>query len=708
MPRIKQLPQEVVSKIAAGEVIERPASVLKELLENSLDAGATRVDIDVEQGGVELIRVVDDGCGIEPEDLELAFCNHATSKLSEADDLFRIHTLGFRGEALASVGSVAKVTLQSRPRDAACGAEIRCQGAVLSTVRAWNGAVGTRIEVRDLFYNTPVRRKFLRTTATEIGHICEMVTRIALACPHLHVVLRHNQKLIYEVPASAGLLDRIGIFFGSPVRDALYPVRAQQGDAALTGFIADPSCDQRNASRQYFFVNGRWVRDRMLSHALQESYRGLLMTGRHAVAFLYLQVPPDWVDVNVHPTKAEVRFRESDQLYRLIRSAVREKLNQTNLIPRLVVAGNSAAASASAAGGASPAPPPPAPWELPPAASASPSATVPPPAPWELPPAASASPSATADQPTAATADNHHHPAPAATLTLPVNPDSNRPLDLFALAMGQSQTTAQDVPRSPSAPAPNAPPPPDGPAAPPPATDRPATPTPSASPVPPVPPGSPTRPVQPAPSASAARPARPAAPAHSAPPQMSRAIQLHDAYLVVETQDGILIIDQHALHERILFEQIQARLREGHLERQRLLIPEPIELHPEQAGRVLEYAAELERLGLEVSDLGGGTVLLSSYPALLGRGSPRELFLGVVETLTAKDRPPQREQLFNHLISTMACKAAVKMGDRLSPQEIAALVAQRELATDSHHCPHGRPTSLFFSRKDLDKQFRRL
>jgi DNA mismatch repair protein MutL len=394
MPRIKQLPQEVVSKIAAGEVIERPASVLKELLENSLDAGATRVDIDVEQGGVELIRVVDDGCGIEPEDLELAFCNHATSKLSEADDLFRIHTLGFRGEALASVGSVAKVTLQSRPRDAACGAEIRCQGAVLSTVRAWNGAVGTRIEVRDLFYNTPVRRKFLRTTATEIGHICEMVTRIALACPHLHVVLRHNQKLIYEVPASAGLLDRIGIFFGSPVRDALYPVRAQQGDAALTGFIADPSCDQRNASRQYFFVNGRWVRDRMLSHALQESYRGLLMTGRHAVAFLYLQVPPDWVDVNVHPTKAEVRFRESDQLYRLIRSAVREKLNQTNLIPRLVVAGNSAAASASAAGGASPAPPPPAPWELPPAASASPSATVPPPTPWELPPAASASPSA--------------------------------------------------------------------------------------------------------------------------------------------------------------------------------------------------------------------------------------------------------------------------------------------------------------------------
>jgi DNA mismatch repair protein MutL len=398
MPRIKQLPQEVVSKIAAGEVIERPASVLKELLENSLDAGATRVDIDVEQGGVELIRVVDDGCGIEPEDLELAFCNHATSKLSEADDLFRIHTLGFRGEALASVGSVAKVTLQSRPRDAACGAEIRCQGAVLSTVRAWNGAVGTRIEVRDLFYNTPVRRKFLRTTATEIGHICEMVTRIALACPHLHVVLRHNQKLIYEVPASAGLLDRIGIFFGSPVRDALYPVRAQQGDAALTGFIADPSCDQRNASRQYFFVNGRWVRDRMLSHALQESYRGLLMTGRHAVAFLYLQVPPDWVDVNVHPTKAEVRFRESDQLYRLIRSAVREKLNQTNLIPRLVVAGNSAAASASAAGGASPAPPPPAPWELPPAASASPSATVPPPTPWELPPAASASPSATADR----------------------------------------------------------------------------------------------------------------------------------------------------------------------------------------------------------------------------------------------------------------------------------------------------------------------
>lgn len=694
MPRIKQLADDVVSKIAAGEVIERPASVLKELLENSLDAGATRVDIDVEQGGVDLIRVVDDGCGIEPDDLELAFANHATSKLTQADDLFRIGTLGFRGEALASVGSVAKVTLQSRPRDAACGAEVRCDGAVLSTVRAWNGAAGTRIEVRDLFYNIPVRRKFLRTTATEIGHICEIVTRIALSSPNLHIVLRHNGKLIYEVPASAGLLDRIGIFFGAELRDALYPVQAEQGDAALAGFIADPSCDQRNANKQYFFVNGRCIRDRSLSHALQESYRGLLMTGRYAAAFLYLEMPPEWVDVNVHPTKAEVRFREGDQLYRLIRSAVRAKLNEVNLIPRLVVANSGSAAMASNTVAPTTAPATaPANATTMPTATAAATAPVPvgsaadslPPAPWELPQPTTASPTPSASA-CPMPADQY-----AAVVTPParppVSPSPGTAHDLFALATGRAFSSGQAEPLPTSA------------------TTQPDHTT------------HPTQATLATRTEQPALPMHPAHPAHSArsprraqstQPNSSRAIQLHDAYLVVETEDGILIVDQHALHERILFEQFQARIRDGHLERQRLLIPEPIELRPEQAGRVLEYAEDLEQLGLEVSDFGGGTVLLSSYPALLRRGSPRELFLGVVETLTAKDRPPQREQLLNELISTMACKAAVKMGDRLSPEEIDALVAQRDLATDTHHCPHGRPSSLFFSRKDLDKQFRRI
>src|SRR5437660_5860096 len=215
MGRIHQLPSSVVTKIAAGEVIERPASVVKELLENAVDAGSTRIDLEVEQGGVELIRVVDNGCGIAADDLPLAFASHATSKLGDADDLFRIATLGFRGEALASIGGVAQVTLQSRPPGQPCGAELACHGGELSPVRPWNGAPGTRVEVRHLFYNTPVRRKFLRTTATEMGHICEMVTRLALSHPTLQLTLKHNGKEVYEVPASAGLLDRLALFFGA-------------------------------------------------------------------------------------------------------------------------------------------------------------------------------------------------------------------------------------------------------------------------------------------------------------------------------------------------------------------------------------------------------------------------------------------------------------------------------------------------------------
>ncbi|HJZ57185.1 MAG TPA: DNA mismatch repair endonuclease MutL, partial [Gemmataceae bacterium] len=353
MPRIQQLPPSVVTKIAAGEVIERPSSVVKELLENSVDAGSTRIDIDLEQGGTELIRVVDDGCGIAADDLPLAFASHATSKLRTAEDLFAIATMGFRGEALASIAGVAKVTLQSRTHDQPSGSELRCDGGELSAVRPWNGSPGTRVEVRHLFFNVPVRKKFLKSIATELGHVCEAVTRLALANPALHLTLRHNGKLVYDIPASAGLLDRIGLFFTREVRDALYELdsgpelSAASADPArppgrvsglrLTGYIADPKCDRGNAKLQYLFVNGRWFRDRSVGHALQESYRGLLMTGRYAVGFLFLTLPPDKVDVNVHPTKAEVRFQENSLIYSLVRSTVKSRLLKENLVPRLEV-----------------------------------------------------------------------------------------------------------------------------------------------------------------------------------------------------------------------------------------------------------------------------------------------------------------------------------------------------------------------------------
>jgi DNA mismatch repair protein MutL len=622
-PRIQQLPPSVVTKIAAGEVIERPASVVKELLENSVDAGASRIDVEIEQGGAELIRVVDNGCGILPDDLPLAFASHATSKIGNADDLFRIRTLGFRGEALASIAGVSQVTLQSRPGEQSCGAEVTCHGGDLSSIRPWNGSAGTRIEVRHLFYNTPVRRKFLRTATTETGHICEVFTRLALANPQLHLVLRHNGKDVYEIPASAGLPNRLGLFFGAEVRDLLYPIEMRHGPIALHGFIANPACERGTPKMQYLFVNGRWIRDRSLSHALQEAYRGLLMTGRYAVAFLFLDIPPDQVDVNVHPTKVEIRFRDAQAIYHLLFGTVRDRLRAENLTPRL---------------------------QAPPVNRGQ----------WDT-----RSAFAPRDQVNLG-ASFPLRADPAPDMTLPQALDRDALLRDFPRpgsherGVGNQEAVSDSLGRVREQPG--------------------------------------SRGSQK--SESEAIPWSPSA--HSL-----KAIQLYDSYVVLETEEGMLVIDQHALHERILFEQLKDRLRSGKLEVQRLLIPEPVGFPADQAARALEHREALAELGLAIEDFGGGTLLVTSYPAILGNRSPQGILKAVVEHLVANERMPTREQLLNDLLSLMACHAAVKAGDRLTPEEIASLVAQRELAQNTHHCPHGRPTALLFSRQDLDRQFRR-
>ncbi|MBI2805546.1 MAG: DNA mismatch repair endonuclease MutL [Planctomycetes bacterium] len=623
MPRILQLPTSVITKIAAGEVIERPASVVKELLENSLDAGSTRIDIDIEQGGSELIRVVDNGHGIHPDDLELALTNHATSKLETADDLFAVRTMGFRGEALASIAGVGHVTIQSRThspltsdlspngRGEEMGAELTSHGGELSGVRVWNGAPGTRIEVRHLFFNTPVRRKFLRTASTEMGHICEIFTRIALARPGVHLVLRHNDKKVYEVSSSDDLLTRLGVFFGKEVRDKLYPLDAQQGPAHLFGYIADPSCDRGNAKAQYLFLNQRWIRDRSLGHALQEGYRGLLMTGRYAVAFLFLELPPDQVDVNVHPTKAEVRFRDAGALYSMVLACVRNRLNEEELTSRL----------------------------QPPSPNSNGNQTYFSPKPTEYTPSLFSKPGFPSFTKAA--------PGPEASAAKPWEPAPPSSPGMSVAIPGDEPSEPEEI------------------------IDE----TPTAKPV---------------------------------LDEVLNAIQVHNTYLVVETSDGMLVIDQHALHERVLYEEIKERVRQGTLDVQPLLIPEPIELSAEQAALILEHRKELNELGLGVEDFGGNTVIVTRYPALLGRRHPAEILKRVIDHLTSKERLPSREILLSDLMSLMACHAAVRSGDALTPTEIAALVEMRHLSNDTHHCPHGRPTALLFTRHELDRQFRRI
>ncbi|CAN5192277.1 DNA mismatch repair endonuclease MutL [soil metagenome] len=607
MSRIHQLPPDVVAKIAAGEVIERPASVVKELLENSLDAGSTRIDVELEQGGAELIRIVDDGRGIEPDDLTLALAAHATSKLTTADDLFAIHTLGFRGEALSSISGISKMVIQSRPPANSVGAEIHADGGVLSAIKPWGGSAGTRIEVRHLFFNVPVRKKFLKSTASELGAVCETITRLALANPHVHFTLKHNNRNVYDLPGVEDLKDRIGLFFGKDIQQALYRVESEPHDYQVKGYIADPGCDRGNAKLQYLFVNGRWFRDRSLSFALQDAYRGLLMTGRHPVGFLFLQVPMDRVDVNVHPTKAEVKFREAGTVFSLIRAAVKTRLLQENLVARASM---------------------PAQPVLPP----------------EMEPFSLPSPTLFAPQPASRSEPIAYMPSPVErvievpipTPTVPATPESVPSTRVIA---------AHEAPELPAMAFPELP--------------------------------------------------------------LGSAVQMHNAYIIQETTEGMLVIDQHALHERILYEQLRRRIKDGQLEVQRLLIPEPIELPPDQAAFVLEAKDELATLGIEVSDFGGNTILLSSYPTLLNRRPPHAILASVIDELVSKERAPSKEALFNHLLATMACKAAVKAGDKLTPEEIQYLLHLRTLAEDSHHCPHGRPTTLLFSRQDLDRQFRR-
>ena len=630
---IQQLPPSVVNKIAAGEVIERPASVVKELMENSLDAGAARVDVSVEQGGLEMVRVVDDGGGIAAGELPLAVASHATSKLRAADDLFHIATLGFRGEALASIAEVSRLLLRSRQSQESAGAELEVNGGQASAVAPCGCSVGTTIEVRQLFFNTPVRRKFLRSPQTEMGHVSEAFTRLALAHPNVHCTLRHNQRTLYDLPPAMQGVERIAHFFGREVADDLIWLESRDGEVRLWGFVGHPNQSRPNARMQYLFLNGRAIRDRALSHALSEAYRGLLLTGRYPLSFLHLQMPPELVDVNVHPTKLEVRFQDGGRLYSQLLGTLRTKFLTTDLTHRLSTA-NADGAHHDPTGAHDPARAEQLRSELVEWAKGQVSA-------WQTP----AGGTALAE-------------APVRQSTFPV---------------GQAfQPDGIDVPR------------PSG----------------SALQLSPVY----TAAGEHAPSlrASAVTP-----PAHSARGSAMTAVQIHNRYLVTETDEGVAVIDQHALHERILYEQFRERTLAGALESQQLLVPEPVNLSAAEAALVMEHREVLARLGLKVEEFGGGTVLVSSYPAMLGGGSAEEILRLVVERLTAGGRLPERRDLLDELLHMLACKAAIKAGDPLAPEEIVALLRERHLAQDSHHCPHGRPTELVFTREELDRQFKR-
>ncbi|MCX5649598.1 MAG: DNA mismatch repair endonuclease MutL, partial [Planctomycetota bacterium] len=336
MAPIRILPEILVNQIAAGEVIERPASVVKELLENAIDAQATRICLELEEAGKKLIRASDDGVGIPAAELALALAGHATSKIASAEDLEGITTLGFRGEALASIASVADVRISSRIRDALEAVEVSSSAGKAAPPRPASGPVGTTAEVRNLFRYVPARRKFLKTDATEMGHITEQVARIALAYPRVHLTVTHNGRSVYELPPTDSVRDRIAAFFGSEPAGALIQIESDEPAGRLWGLVGPPHLARATATMQYLFINGRYVRDRGLLHAVREAYRGMLEGNRQPVAFLFLTVPPDRVDVNVHPTKIEVRLRDAHLLYGQVLAAIRERLLGPGMAPSLV------------------------------------------------------------------------------------------------------------------------------------------------------------------------------------------------------------------------------------------------------------------------------------------------------------------------------------------------------------------------------------
>ncbi|MEQ8787160.1 MAG: DNA mismatch repair endonuclease MutL [Pirellulaceae bacterium] len=684
MPAIKQLPPSVINKIAAGEVIERPASVVKELLENAIDAGSTRIDVSVAKGGLELIRIADDGCGIAPEDLPLAVASHATSKIQDADDLFRVGTLGFRGEALASIAEISQTTMRSRTGDATAGFELEVHGGAVGDVAPCGCPVGTSIEVRNLFYNTPVRRKFMRTTQTEMGHVSEAFTRAALACPRIHFTLRHNDKIVHDLPAAETWRERIATFFGEELSEGLIAIENRDAQVQLSGYVADPQFSRGNNRMQYLFLNGRHIRDRALQHALGEAYRGLLLTGRFPIAFLRLQMPAEAVDVNVHPAKLEVRFVDGGRIYSQMLGTLRSKFLSSDLTARVRFDHGDARPEASAhdttsarshrrelvewAKG-----------QLSPSTSASTSTST---------------SSATAGETPVEARDTQTERERQAELDL----DYARRPPLEITRLDRSWPAAGTVRYAVER-----------------ATDETES---GGMPELPLPATAAWRATHgdathgdaahgDAAHRDAAHGDAPNGPAAPPPSRRPTALQVQNRYLITEDESGMVVIDQHALHERILYEHLREKVLEGVVERQRLLVPETVHLTASEAAAALDAREALSRLGIEIEPFGGDTVLMSSYPAMLGRTPPAELLRQVVEQLGTDAAPPDRRDLLDELLHMISCKAAIKAGDRLSMEEIDALIQQRHLCQDSHHCPHGRPTALVFSRDELDRRFKR-
>ena len=613
MGKIAVLDDNMINMIAAGEVIERPASIVKELLENSIDAGAKRITIEVEDGGRRLVRIVDDGGGMDAADLALAFEPHATSKIRNADDLLGIRTMGFRGEALASIGSVAKVSVTSRTADALGAHRLEIDCGQKEAITPCSGDVGTTIEVRNLFYKLPARRKFLRTANTEMTHITEHFIRIALAQESLDLTLIHNDRQVYHLLSGQGVRERIGLLFGPAMAEDLLETNRQERGMRLRALLGRPTGARSSGKYQYIFLNQRFIRDKFILHAVKEAYRGLMEPNKYPVVFLFMEMPSEDFDVNVHPTKAEVRFDNPNLIYSEVLAVLRDKLLSTNLD---VGAGSS-----------------------------EPEVFVP------------------SEQFGDVAGNGRQQRIERAMEDFFKAPHSAAPQRSFNFKGGYSSKRPPMIPSSY------------------PSQDMPASSVPDAA-------------AERLPSPDAAwRP--------------QTYLQVDNSYIVVPDEDGFRVIDQHALHERILYEQMCVRLREGNLPSQRLLMPHTFEATDAQIEALEKQQELVKKIGIEVEPFGPHTLAVQAFPMLLDRADPVAFVSELLDKLIEDEGHSDPERLLHEILDMAACKAAIKAGQPLSEDEITHLLAYKDSVQRSSRCPHGRPTTLVFSRKELEKQFKR-
>lgn len=622
---IRTLPPLVVNQIAAGEVVERPASVVKELVDNAIDSGATQIGVELEQGGIELVRVTDNGSGIPADQLPMAVAPHATSKIRDTSDLDRIATMGFRGEALASIASVSRMSIRSRTPVDAGAMRLDIEGTTSGAPRPDAGPVGTSVSVRNLFFNTPARRKFLRTAPTEQGHACDIVRELALAHPAIGFSIKCDGRITLDLPPNQSPRERALAVIGGEMESQYLEVNADQFDDArglvLWGLAGLPVLARPTPKWQHLFLNGRPVRDRTIQHALKEAYRGLIEPGRHPAALVMIEMDPGAVDVNVHPAKSEVRFRDSGMVHKAVYLSVRDALRRADLTPATAPE----TASAGVQG-----------WRFEP--------TVP-----VQPPVIPA---------TSRYVESFHHMPPVARK--------------FEFLAPTPSVRTEPVPAS----------------------------IPSVEPV---------------------AMNEPSAVELPAPQPSQRVLQVHNSFLVTQDEHGVVIIDQHALHERVMFEKLKQRLDEarasgGGLESQSLLVPAVVPTTPQRIELVQALSPMFQRLGIVLEPLGSTALGVQAFPTFLfeRKVEPGE-FIGELldraeaepETFTQSSGSTAEEAALHEVLDMMACKAAIKAGDQMSQQELAELLALREEIERSSNCPHGRPTALRLTIKELERQFGR-